>query len=62
MAENALRLMYGRLGFMSNMANYIRDDQGIDSMDELRSLDDSEGENDEGNAHPDFESQEDEFE
>jgi hypothetical protein len=31
--------MYGRIGFSNNMANYIRDDQGIDSIDELQNLD-----------------------
>jgi hypothetical protein len=41
MAANALRLMYGRLGFTNDMANYIRDDQGINSIDELRNLDDT---------------------
>jgi hypothetical protein len=41
MAANALRLMYGCLGFTNDMANYIRDDQGIDSIDELRNLDDT---------------------
>jgi hypothetical protein len=41
MAANALRLMYGRLGFTNDMANYIRDNQGIDSIDELQNLDDA---------------------
>jgi hypothetical protein len=39
-AVNALRLMYVRMGFSNQMAAYITNEQGINSLEELENLDD----------------------